>query len=175
LLPVLPRKRQLSGADLRFRGASRNREDPQGNRLRFGQRKEGSDAAAAEGQSALARCVAGAEGPGRPDAVRANSADGIERGCHSMSWTRITTLESLPLREGRCVDLGDREIALFNLGGQVAAIDANCPHRGGPLCDGIVTGSVTSGQVRGHAVVCPLHGWRIDLTTGNVLRPDVSV
>ena len=49
-----------------------------------------------------------------------------------MSWTRITNIESLPLREGRSVDLGDREIALFNLGDRVAAIDAACPHRGGP-------------------------------------------
>jgi len=92
-----------------------------------------------------------------------------------MSWMRITNIESLPLREGRSVDLGDREIALFNLGDRVAAIDAACPHRGGPLCDGIVTGNLSCGPVKGHAVVCPLHGWRVDLLTGNVLKPDVSV
>jgi nitrite reductase (NADH) small subunit len=94
-----------------------------------------------------------------------------------MSWTRVTTLDSIPLREGRSVDLGDREIAVFNLGDRVYAIDAACPHRGGPLCDGIVTGSpsLACGPVKGHAVVCPLHGWKVDLTTGNVLKPDVSV
>ena len=96
-----------------------------------------------------------------------------------MSWTKITKLESIPVREGRSVDLGDREIAVFNLGHRVAAIDAACPHRGGPLCDGIVTGalapSLAGSPVKGHAVVCPLHGWRIDLMTGNVLKPDVSV
>jgi nitrite reductase (NADH) small subunit len=94
-----------------------------------------------------------------------------------MSWTRITTVESIPLREGRGVDLGDREIAIFNLGDRLAAIDAACPHRGGPLCDGIVTGapSLACGPVHGYAVVCPLHGWKVDLATGHVIKPDVSV
>jgi nitrite reductase (NADH) small subunit len=86
-------------------------------------------------------------------------------------WTRITAVESIPVREGRSIELADREIAIFNLGGRFAAIDAQCPHRGGPLCDGIVTG----GQLKGHAVVCPLHGWKIDLDSGAVLKPDVSV
>jgi nitrite reductase (NADH) small subunit len=88
-----------------------------------------------------------------------------------MKWIRITNPESIPLREGRCVDVGDREIAIFNLGTKLAAIDAACPHRGGPLCDGIVT----MGSVTGHAVVCPLHGWKIDLETGQVMRPEISV
>lgn len=96
-----------------------------------------------------------------------------------MSWTRITTAENVPLREGRNVQVGDREIAIFNLDGRFAAIDAACPHRGGPLCDGIVTSSaapsLACGPLKGHAVVCPLHGWKIDLDTGNVLKPDVQV
>jgi nitrite reductase (NADH) small subunit len=102
-----------------------------------------------------------------------------------MNWLRITNPESIPLREGRCVDLGDREIAIFNLGTdkagnpRLAAVDAACPHRGGPLCDGIVTGSgapsLAGSRVLGQAVVCPLHGWKIDLETGYVLKPEVSV
>jgi nitrite reductase (NADH) small subunit len=97
-----------------------------------------------------------------------------------MKWIRITNPESIPLREGRCVDLGDREIAIFNLGeDKLVAIDAACPHRGGPLCDGIVTGSgapsLAGSPVVGNAVVCPLHGWKIDLETGRVLKPEVSV
>ena len=80
---------------------------------------------------------------------------------------RITRTENIPPREGRSVRIGDEEIAIFNLGdGHFAAIDNACPHRGGPLCDGIVSGDT---------VVCPLHGWRISLETGHVLKPDVCV
>ena len=77
-------------------------------------------------------------------------------------WIRVTALENLPLREGRAVGLGDREIALFNLGDRFLATDPNCPHQGGPLCDGIVTGT---------SVVCPLHAWKVDLESGEVTRP----
>ena len=77
-------------------------------------------------------------------------------------WIRVTALENLPLREGRAVALGDRMIALFNLGDRVLATDNDCPHQGGPLCDGIVTGE---------SVVCPLHAWKVNLESGDVERP----
>ena len=83
-----------------------------------------------------------------------------------MKWIRVTTGDNIPLREGRSVRIGDEEIAIFNLGDRYLAIDNSCPHRGGPLCDGIVSGD---------AVVCPLHGWKISLDTGEVLKPDVCV
>ena len=83
-----------------------------------------------------------------------------------MSWIRITNVENIPLREGRSVRLGDDEIAIFNLGDRYVAVDNSCPHRGGPLCDGMVSGDT---------VVCPLHGWKISLDTGEVLKPDVCV
>ncbi len=83
-----------------------------------------------------------------------------------MKWIRITNAENIPLREGRSVRLGDDEIAIFNLGDRYVAVDNSCPHRGGPLCDGIISGDT---------VVCPLHGWRISLDTGEVLKPDVCV
>jgi nitrite reductase (NADH) small subunit len=77
-------------------------------------------------------------------------------------WVRVTVCENVPPREGRAVLVGDRELALFNLGDRFLATDAQCPHQGGPLCDGIVTGS---------SVVCPLHAWKIDLESGAVTRP----
>lgn len=80
-------------------------------------------------------------------------------------WVRVTTCDSVPPREGRAVTIGDREIALFNLGDRFLATDNRCPHRGGPLCDGIVTGA---------AVVCPLHAWKINLETGAIERPVVG-
>ncbi len=83
-----------------------------------------------------------------------------------MSWIRITHADNIPPREGRSVRLGDDEIAIFNLGDRYVAVDNSCPHRGGPLCDGIVSGDT---------VVCPLHGWKISLDTGDVLKPDVCV
>lgn len=77
-------------------------------------------------------------------------------------WVRVTACENVPLREGRAVALGARQIAIFNLGGRFLATDNQCPHRGGPLCDGIVAGD---------SVVCPLHAWKINLETGSVQRP----
>ena len=53
-------------------------------------------------------------------------------------WIRITPCENVPPREGRAVRIGEREIALFNLGDSFLATDNRCPHQGGPLCDGIV-------------------------------------
>ncbi len=76
-------------------------------------------------------------------------------------WIKITEAENIPLREGRPVKLGEVEIAIFNLNGRFLTIENACPHKGGPLCDGIVTGS---------AVVCPLHGRHFDLETGMPVR-----
>lgn len=83
-----------------------------------------------------------------------------------MSWIRITETENIPLREGRAVQLGRREIAIFRTADKFFAIDNMCPHNGGPLCDGIV---------KGRSVVCPLHGWNICLESGRVLQPDVPI
>lgn len=77
-------------------------------------------------------------------------------------WIRITEVENVPVREGRAVVVDGREIALFNLGTRMLATDNRCPHQGGPLCDGIVTGA---------SVVCPLHGWKVQLEAGTVERP----
>jgi nitrite reductase (NADH) small subunit len=55
------------------------------------------------------------------------------------------------------VKVGNREIAIFNLGDCFLAVDNRCPHKGGPLADGIISGA---------GVVCPLHAWKISLETG---------
>ena len=77
-------------------------------------------------------------------------------------WVRITECGNIPPREGRTTVIGDREIAIFNLGDRFLAVDNRCPHRGGPLGDGIIAGD---------SVVCPLHAWKINLETGTVQRP----
>ena len=78
------------------------------------------------------------------------------------AWYRITASENIPEREGRAVTIGARELAVFNVGDQFLAVDGRCPHKGGPLCDGIVSGQT---------VVCPLHAWKVGLVTGEVERP----
>jgi nitrite reductase (NADH) small subunit len=78
-------------------------------------------------------------------------------------WVRVTRSENVPLREGRAVTLAGREIAIFNLGDRFMATDNQCPHQGGPLCDGIVSGD---------SVVCPLHAWKVRLDSGAVERPN---
>ena len=52
----------------------------------------------------------------------------------------------------------DKKIALFNLEGQCYAVQAECPHRGGPLI---------RGHLDGHKLHCPIHGWSFDIRTGD--------
>lgn len=77
-------------------------------------------------------------------------------------WVCVTEQSNIPLREGRAVELGGQTIAIFNLGDRVMALEDRCPHRGGPLSDGILNGST---------VVCPLHAWKVCLKDGNVVKP----
>lgn len=79
-----------------------------------------------------------------------------------MTWIRITAATDIPAREGRVVNVGGQELAVFNLGDRYVAIDNRCPHQGGPLADGIVGGTT---------VTCPLHNWRVCLETGAVTKP----
>jgi len=83
-----------------------------------------------------------------------------------MRWIRVSKTDSFPLKEGRCVTIEGEDVAVFNLGGRFLAVDNACPHRGGPLCDGIVSGEM---------VICPLHNYKISLETGEVKKPDVPV
>ncbi len=66
-------------------------------------------------------------------------------------------VDDVPLGEGRAITLDGRRIAIFRTADAWFALDAACPHRGGPLADGIVCDS---------AVICPLHERRFDLRTG---------
>lgn len=65
--------------------------------------------------------------------------------------------DDVPPGEGRNITLEGRRIALFRTDTGWYAVDAVCPHRGGPLADGIVCD---------HAVTCPLHDRSFDLRTG---------
>ena len=70
----------------------------------------------------------------------------------------LGSIDQIPLGEGRVFRLDSRDIAVFRCrNGEVHATDATCPHRGGPLADGLVGN---------HSVICPLHGFAFDLRTG---------
>lgn len=79
---------------------------------------------------------------------------------NSYLWYRVCKIDQIPVKEGRSVELGDHKVALFHLEDGFLAIDNQCPHRKGPLADGIVAGK---------AVFCPLHSWKVDIATGCVL------
>ena len=79
-------------------------------------------------------------------------------------WIEIGRLEQVPLRGARCVNTPAGKIAVFRTAeNQVYAIENRCPHKGGPLSEGIVHG----GQV-----TCPLHNWVFDLATGEAQGAD---
>ena len=81
-----------------------------------------------------------------------------------MSWVDLGPVAALPERGARCVRVGSLAIAVFRTGaGEVFALRDQCPHRGGPLSQGIVHGT---------RVTCPLHDWVIDLKTGHATGVD---
>ena len=81
-----------------------------------------------------------------------------------MNWVEIGKLSDIPLRGARCVKTPQGKVAVFRTAeNEVFAIEDHCPHRGGPLSQGIV---------HGKAVTCPLHNWVISLETGRALGAD---
>ena len=75
-----------------------------------------------------------------------------------MSWTDIGALTDIPLRGARRIKTAQGCVALFRTGDtEVFAAADRCPHKGGPLSEGIV---------HGQSVTCPLHNMVFDLTTG---------
>ena len=80
-------------------------------------------------------------------------------------WLDLGPLDLIPRRGARTISVpGADEIAVFRTGSdQVYALVNRCPHKGGPLSQGIV---------HGDKVACPLHDWKISLATGEALAPD---
>ncbi len=79
----------------------------------------------------------------------------------------VGPLASIPAGEGRQFAIGGVQVAIFrNRADELFAVQASCPHRGGPLADGLLGGST---------LVCPLHAWKFDLTTGAALVGDCGL
>jgi nitrite reductase (NADH) small subunit len=79
----------------------------------------------------------------------------------------IGALADIPRQGARLVKTADGCVAVFRTADdQVFALDDRCPHKGGPLSEGIVHGT---------SVTCPLHAWVFDLSTGQAQGADEGV
>jgi nitrite reductase (NADH) small subunit len=80
------------------------------------------------------------------------------------NWVDVGAVEAIPPRGSRVVKSPSGDIALFKAAdGTIFALRDRCPHKGGPLSQGIV---------HGHGVTCPLHNWVISLETGEAQGAD---
>lgn len=83
---------------------------------------------------------------------------------HAEGWLEVGTVEDIPRQGARVVRLAEGDVAVFRADDDtVFALRDQCPHKGGPLSQGIV---------HGHKVTCPLHNWNIHLDTGLAAAPD---
>ena len=82
-------------------------------------------------------------------------------------------IADLPPGKSRIFELNGRSIGIFNIGGELHAIRNSCPHKGAPLCEGTVGGTMLPSNPHeyvygqeGRLLRCPWHGWEFDLATG---------
>lgn len=80
------------------------------------------------------------------------------------NWTKIGPLDEIKPLGARVIKRASGDIAVFRAeSDEVFALDNKCPHKGGPLSDGIVHGC---------RITCPLHNWVMELETGVAVAPD---
>ncbi|MBO0998591.1 nitrite reductase small subunit NirD [Bacillus sp. SD075] len=82
----------------------------------------------------------------------------------TLQKVKVSKVNEMPKNLGKTVTIGPYEIALFHLAnGEFRAIENRCPHKGGVLVEGIVSGD---------HVFCPMHDWKISVSNGEVQKPD---
>lgn len=80
------------------------------------------------------------------------------------NWIEVGSIDDIPRQGARVVERAEGNIAVFRtVDDQIFALRDKCPHKGGPLSQGIV---------HGNRVACPLHDWKIHLETGKAVAPD---
>jgi len=85
----------------------------------------------------------------------------------AMAEVNIARIEALPPGEGRVFSVSGEDIAVFRTrADEVFACQAACPHKGGPLADGLVGGTT---------LICPLHAWKFDLASGTALTGECAI
>jgi nitrite reductase (NADH) small subunit/3-phenylpropionate/trans-cinnamate dioxygenase ferredoxin subunit len=83
------------------------------------------------------------------------------------NFIKVAEISDIPPGTAKVVEVQNIEVALFNLDGQIYAIDNMCQHAGGPLGEG---------KIKDDVVICPWHGYRYNIKTGRYLKnPDMSV
>lgn len=81
-----------------------------------------------------------------------------------IEWLKVCSVNDIPLLGARVFKQSGSDIAMFRTAeDEVFALRDKCPHKGGPLSQGIVFGKKVS---------CPLHGWQICLDSGEAVAPD---
>lgn len=87
-----------------------------------------------------------------------------EIAAEGVDWVAVGRVDDIPPMGARVVERADGNIAVFRTcADEFFALRDQCPHRGGPLSQGIV---------HGRRVACPLHDWKIHLDTGLAVEPD---
>lgn len=80
------------------------------------------------------------------------------------NWTEVVAVNDIPQLGSRVIETDTMNIAVFRTASdEVFAMKDECPHKQGPLSQGIV---------HGNTVTCPMHNWKIDLASGSALGPD---
>jgi len=80
------------------------------------------------------------------------------------NWIEVGKVEDIPRQGARVVARAEGDIAIFRtVDDEIFALRDKCPHKGGPLSQGIV---------HGKRVACPLHDWKINLDSGDAVAPD---
>jgi nitrite reductase (NADH) small subunit len=80
------------------------------------------------------------------------------------NWVEVGQINDIPKLGARVVQTGQGDIAVFrNSQDEIFALRDKCPHKGGPLSQGIV---------HGKTVTCPMHNWKISLASGEAMAPD---
>ena len=90
-----------------------------------------------------------------------------------MAKHRVAKVGEIPPGGRKIVEVAGRSIGVFNISGEFFALRNQCPHAGGPLCEGVLSGFLRSdapGEYdyvrRGEILRCPWHQWEFDVRTG---------
>lgn len=96
--------------------------------------------------------------------MNASTQSSIQTKMETSDWIEVGVINDIPKLGARVINTPDGDIAVFRTADdEIFALRDKCPHKGGPLSQGIV---------HGKRVACPLHDWKIHLDSGDAVAPD---